>query len=110
MQEYLNMWRNYLNFSDRTSRRGFWMASLCNLVVAGILALMAAMMPFLFFFLMFYSLAVIVPEFSISVRRLRDVGKKWYYVFLPFIPVIGSAVLIITLCRRSVEDDGTPVV
>ena len=86
------------------------MAALCNLIVSVVLALMTAIMPFLLFFFLFYSLAVIVPEFNLTVRRLRDAGRKWYYVFLPFIPVIGSAILLITLCRRPVENDGTPVV
>ena len=34
MQEYINMWKNYANFSGRTSRRGYWMAFLFN-VIAG---------------------------------------------------------------------------
>lgn len=33
MQEYLDMWRNYINFTDRTTVRGCWMAVLVNALV-----------------------------------------------------------------------------
>ena len=55
-------------------------------------------------------LALIIPSISISVRRLRDMGKKWPWLFINLIPIIGSIWYIVLVCSRSVADDGTPVV
>lgn len=47
MQEYQAMWRNYLNFYDRTSVRGYWMAVLFNFVATLALTLIGKIIPFL---------------------------------------------------------------
>ena len=55
-------------------------------------------------------IALLIPSLSITVRRLRDIGKKWPWIFINFIPIIGSIWFIVLMCTRSVADDGTPVV
>ena len=55
-------------------------------------------------------IALIIPGLSIAVRRLRDVGKKWPWLFINLVPFIGWIWFIVLLCTRSVADDGTPVV
>jgi uncharacterized membrane protein YhaH (DUF805 family) len=57
-----------------------------------------------------FGFAVICPGLAITVRRLRDAGRPWPYIFISFIPLVGSIILIVLLCGRSVPDDGTPVV
>ena len=57
-----------------------------------------------------WALAAMIPMLAISVRRLRDAGKHWAWLFINFVPFIGVIWYIILLCKRSVEDDGTPVV
>lgn len=37
----------------------------------------------------------------IIIRRLHDVGKSGYYIFLPLLPLIGLIWLIILLCSKS---------
>jgi len=110
MQEYLNMWRNYINFSDRTNKRGFWMATLINLIIVLVLGVIVMVLPFLVFLTWLYSLAIFIPGIGIGVRRLRDAGKQWYNIFWPFLPVIGTIILIIILCKPSIADDGVRVV
>jgi len=101
MTEYLNMWRNFANFSGRTNRRGFWMACLFNLFAFLAILLAAFIIPPFIVFQFLYAAAVIIPELSLTVRRLRDVGRAWYYIFLPFIPVVGTIILIVLLCKQS---------
>ena len=36
----------------------------------------------------------ILPNISVSVRRLHDVGKSGYYYFLNLIPLIGTLILL----------------
>jgi uncharacterized membrane protein YhaH (DUF805 family) len=128
MNEYLNMWKNYANFSSRTSVKGFWLAFLFHVIAAIILSIigniissavavtadsvetvvggvMLAMLPSFI-----YGLATLVPFLAITIRRLRDAGKPWYYFFFSFIPCVGFIILIVFLVGASIPDDGTPVV
>lgn len=110
MQEYLNMWKNFANFSDRTSVRGYWMAFLFNFLVTAVLNVLIQAVPALAFLSAIYSLAVLVPTLAIAVRRLRDAGKKWTYIFMNLIPLVGWILFLVALCKASVPDDGTAVV
>jgi uncharacterized membrane protein YhaH (DUF805 family) len=39
-----------------------------------------------------YGLATIVPSLAISVRRLHDTGRRWFWVLLPY---VGTVILIV---------------
>ena len=110
MQEYMNMWRNYVNFSDRTNKRGFWMAVLINFIIGIVLGIITSIIPFLIFLTWLYSLAILLPGIGMTVRRLRDAGKQWYNIFWSFLPIVGTIILIIICCKPSIADDGVRVV
>jgi len=109
MTEYINYWKNYVNFSDRTTRRDFWVVFLINFVIGGILSIIIHITG-LNFINTLWAFATLLPGLGIAVRRLRDAGKSWAWIFINLIPVIGQIIFIVMLCKRSVEDDGTPVV
>lgn len=109
MQEYIAMWMNYANFSDRTSVRGYWMAFLFNCLAALILGVIVAIIPALAFLSGLYSLAVLIPSLAIAVRRLRDAGKQWYWLFIALIPLVGEIILIVFLCQPTVSNEGAQV-
>lgn len=109
MQEYIAMWKNYVNFSDRTSVRGYWMAFLFNFVIAFVLGLLGAIVTPLLILSSLYSLAVLIPGLAIAVRRLRDAGKAWYYIFIAFVPLVGGIILIIWLCQPTKSAEGQQV-
>ena len=105
LTEYLNMWKNFANFSDRTTVRGYWMAALVNFIAEAVLGIISRniLVPI-------YSLAIIVPFLSISVRRLRDAGKEWTNVFWVLLPIVGWVIVILYLCKPSIPDNNIPVV
>lgn len=109
MQEYLAMWKNYANFKDRTSVRGYWMAFLFNFIAAIIIGVIAGIIPFLGFLAGIYSLAALVPGLAINVRRLRDAGRPWYHMFIAFVPLVGIIILIIWLCQQTNSSEGEQV-
>ena len=109
MNEYLNMWKNYANFSARTTVRGYWMAFLFNIIAGFIIGFIAGLIG-LDFLAYLYSLAIFIPGLALSVRRLRDAGKTWVYMFIVLIPIVGIILYIITLCKPSIPYDGVPTV
>lgn len=102
---YINMLKNYVNFKDRTDRRGYWMAVLVNAIIGVILGIIGVEA-----LTTIYGLAVLVPGIAIAVRRLRDAGFPWQNIFLGFIPIAGVIILILKFVKPSAADDGTPVV
>lgn len=48
-----------------------------------------------------WALGVLLPSLAVGVRRLRDAGYPWGFLFLGFIPVIGAIILIVLLCQPS---------
>jgi len=50
-----------------------------------------------------YVLAILLPGLSVAVRRLHDVGKGWWYLFISLIPIAGPIWLLVLMCS-----DGTP--
>ena len=101
MNEYLDMWRNYANFSGRTSVRGYWMAVLFNCIASFVVGFVAGLIG-LEFLGGLYSLAVLIPGLAICVRRLRDAGLSWTNLFWSFLPIAGAIILIVKLCKPSV--------
>ena len=105
MQEYINMWKNYANFSGRTSRRGYWMAFLFN-VIAGFIVgfisgFLSVFIPAMTIIGTLYTIVMIVPGLSITIRRLRDAGRHWAWIFINLVPLVGSIILIVQLCKPS---------
>ena len=46
-----------------------------------------------------YGIAAFLPSIALTVRRLRDAGYNWPYIFVTFIPFVGWIILIVLLCK-----------
>ena len=136
MTEFVNFWKNYVNFSDRTTRRGYWMAYLFYFLSSLIIFIISSNITVgpqttileissiqlndgsvfdgirvtVSILYSIWILGTILPVLAMSVRRLRDAGKSWAWLFINFIPFIGVIIYIVLLCKPSVSDDGTSVV
>lgn len=95
INHYIEMWKNYFNFSGRTTVPGYWWAFLCNFVVSYICGFLGILGTI-------YSLAALIPGLAIGIRRLNDAGKHWAWIFINFIPVVGQIIYIVLLCKPSV--------
>ncbi len=57
-------------------------------------------------FLMYiFTLAILIPNIAITVRRLHDIGKSGWWYFIGFIPLIGWLVMIYFLVQKSQPGD-----
>jgi len=101
MQEYIEMWKHYADFSGRTTVRGYWMAILFNLIASFLIGFIASLTG-LTILSSLYSLAILIPGLAICIRRLRDAGCHWANIFWSFLPLVGFIILIIKLCKKSV--------
>ena len=104
MNEYLSMWKNYFNFKDRTTARGFWMAVLFNFIAAFVLWILGSMVKFLFVFYLIYVVAIIIPSIALQIRRMHDINKSGFWILLSCIPFVGAIVCIVFYCKPSVNE------
>jgi uncharacterized membrane protein YhaH (DUF805 family) len=59
------------------------------------------------------SLALILPNLSVAVRRLHDLDKSGWWILIWFIPIIGFLLLLFWYVSKGTEGDnrfGAPVV
>ena len=97
---YVDMWKNFANFSGRTNVGGYWWAYLANLIVGLVLSMIGVE-----FLITVYYLASLIPTLSIAVRRLRDAGKGWGWLFITLVPLVGWIIFIVMMCKPSVNDN-----
>lgn len=114
MDWYLRVLRNYAEFSGRACRREYWTFACCNFLASLVFPLLDLITGLAkatngvgFFSVLFglYSLAVIVPGFAVSVRRLQDTGRSGWFVLLGLIPCVGTIVLIVFMLGDSQPGD-----
>lgn len=100
--------KHYADFKGTASRSVYWkfvlfyylltsfLSALCFLLfsLGSTLATLAVVL------LAAVSLGLIIPALSISVRRLHDIGKRGYWLFINFVPVIGCFWLLALLVKK----------
>lgn len=107
MSWYIAVIKKYAVFSGRARRKEFWWFALFNwifMIVAMILdnvlgTTIQNLNYGLFYFV--YSLAVLIPSLAAGIRRLHDVGKSGWWLFISLIPLVGDIWLIVLVATDS---------
>ena len=115
IEAYKKFWKGYVDFEGRSTRSDYWFVVLANfllimaLYIAAIIFAVAGrnqpgslpnIIAYIFLILIIlYAFATILPSLAIQVRRLRDAGYHWAYIFLHLGLGIGGIVLLILFCQ-----------
>ncbi|WP_288263010.1 DUF805 domain-containing protein [uncultured Prochlorococcus sp.] len=122
IQSFLLAWKNAFVFKGKTSRKDFWFFILANTILSITLSItqnlfenLAYTLPLslsseIFLFIsqtiqiisFFYLLGSLIVSLSIQVRRLNDISKKWVWIFIQIIPILGSIYFIYLMCQPSI--------
>ncbi len=118
MQEYLEKFKaifnkyfvdylkiHYTNFEGRVSRSQYWYFVLCYVVVAIPLGIIDGILFQSQVLTLILSLALIVPQIGIGVRRLHDLGKPGWWYFMMLIPLVGPIALLVLFCMKGENKD-----
>ena len=108
MQWYLMAFRKYAQIAGRARRAEYWMFVLVNMLVAIGLMVVTGLFgdaPSTAGSLLYlaYTVATIVPGFTVSVRRLHDTGRSGWWLLVGLVPLVGSILLLVWLAQ-----DGQP--
>ena len=116
IQSFLLAWKNAFVFKGKTSRKDFWFHHLASFILfvtfnitqslfinlsiySVIFALLSKTITIISFF---YLLGSLIVSTSIQVRRLNDISKKWVWIFIQIIPILGSIYFIYLMCQPSI--------
>ena len=81
---YSQFWTRAFDFEGRTSRIDFWKIVLVNLILGGVLSRISPSAIYIVF-----GVASICPGLAMNIRRIRDTGRSWQWIFISLIPFIG---------------------
>lgn len=99
---------NYFSFNGRASRSEYWWWILAQFTILIPLSFLDGLVfgwgyndPM--WFSDIFILAMILPSFSVLVRRLHDIGRSGWWYFIAIVPCVGIIILIVFLIM-----DGEP--
>lgn len=119
IEAYKKFWKGYDDFRGRSTSSDYWFAYSAHVLIffasylllavfqrmaVDELSLLTNEVIFLLIFFA-YGVATVLPGLAITVRRLRDAGYNWPYIFIPLIPFVGIFILIFLLCQPTKVDE-----
>ena len=89
MTSYKAFWQNYVNFSGRSTRADYWIPTIINAIIIAVLSAIAGvgaqnnqwLTSPIGIIVVLFGLAIILPDFALIVRRVRDTGVKHLVVW-----------------------------
>ena len=118
-QSIKTVFSKYAVFNGRASRSEYWWFTLFQFIVGTVLYIVFSLyskdpgtLQYVGYSLTsLYSLATLLPNIGVSVRRLHDIGKGGGWIFINLVPFIGSIwflVLMLTHGEPTENRFGSP--
>ena len=95
----------YVGFSGRARRSEYWWFVLFNVVVAVVAGIIDGILGTNSVISGLASLALLLPNLAVSVRRLHDTSRSGWWILLGLIPLVGAIILIVWYCGDSHADN-----
>ncbi|MDE6535786.1 MAG: DUF805 domain-containing protein [Muribaculaceae bacterium] len=90
----------YCDFNGRASRSEYWWFALFCFIVGAIAGVIGGIIN-ITLLPTICVLALLLPSLGLGVRRLHDIDKSGWWIFLQLIPVVGTIILIIWFVKES---------
>jgi uncharacterized membrane protein YhaH (DUF805 family) len=112
MNWYIGCLKKYVTFSGRARRKEYWMFYLFNIIFLLVAALLdnllgltidtgyGGALPYGWIY-MLYAFAVLLPGLAVFIRRLHDLGKSGWWIFISLIPLVGGIWLLVLMATDS---------
>ena len=113
---YINFLKGYVDFVGRSTRPEYWWVWLMNHILFLPLYILIFNKeinqgPSLNFTLVILVIGIyailplllLLPNLALKIRRLRDAGLHWAFIFLHFVPMVGRLALLVLLAMPTKE-------
>ena len=124
LKSYFTAWKKAFKYQGRSTRKDYWSFQLISFFIALLFALLSLIQGVLifhpsdnyFFEILYYFITILIfilaailfgsmwVALPLNIRRIRDVGMKWQWIFLALMPYLGIIFVLIFLTRNSVEE------
>ena len=97
MNAYRSFWRRYFDFKGYSTRKEYWVPTLVNIVIMAIFLLLIYAssssklvwpVNILSGIVLIFVIAMIIPQIAVQVRRLHDINRKGFLVYLNLVLVL----------------------
>ena len=111
MNWYLQVLQKYAVFSGRARRKEYWFFVLFNTIFSIVFTVVDGVTgtfdPTLGMGLisLIYTLAVLVPSLSVTVRRLHDIGRSGWWLLIVLIPLLGAIIILVFMILDSKPEE-----
>ena len=118
MKWFIRGLSHYADFSGRARRKEYWMFLLFNLIFAFVWTILLMIVFTLAksgnppaieiavnIAYLSYGILIMLPSLSLAVRRLHDVGKSGWMLFIMLIPFIGGIWLLVLMLIDGQQGD-----
>ena len=85
LNAYKEFWVKATDFKGFTSRSEWWFVLLANLIIS----FLTIPISIRIYGVNVYGIVCIIPQIAIDIRRIKDFGKDWKWIFINLIPVFG---------------------
>lgn len=106
---YLSVLKKYAFFRGRARRKEYWMFCLANLIVGFIIDFVDVLITGGYDWpgpiMLLYSLFVFLPGLGVTIRRLHDVNRSGWWIFIIFLPFIGPILFLVFMLQDSYPGD-----
>jgi len=90
---FTSAWKRSFDYTGRSDRGDYWFFLLASFIVLLVLNIVGSFVPFIGVLANIYLITELVPHLSLAVRRLRDAGKDWQWIFVS-VTLIGTIWLL----------------
>jgi len=104
MNWYLEVLKKYFVFSGRARRKEYWYFVLFNIIAFVVLINIdqAINIPEVSIVFQVFSIGIFIPGLAVAIRRLHDVGRSGWFLFIIFVP-FGTIWLVVSLAKPGVN-------
>lgn len=79
---FTSAWKRSFDYTGRSDRSSYWLFVLASFLILLVLNIVGSFVPAIGALANLYFLAQLVPHIALGVRRLRDAGKDWQWIFV----------------------------
>jgi uncharacterized membrane protein YhaH (DUF805 family) len=105
VESVLSGYSKYATFAGRARRSEYWWFTLFTALILGVGRLLDTGSSGGPVITVFAALAVLLPAWAVSVRRLHDTGRSGWWLLVGLIPILGIIVLIVFACQPTLDDE-----
>lgn len=100
MSWFVEVLKKYAVFAGRARRKEYWMFTLFTVIFYIVLAAVGFAIDFAYLPVIL-ELALLLPTWGVTVRRLHDTGRTGWWILIGLIPLVGAVVMLVFLCSDS---------